>query len=87
MIRICRFLKKASPQASLPIKPCFSTSIKRFNLGEIPEVLKYDRPYGSAFFFSAILNLINLFRNGNFAQWDPSLFRKLAFPFSNVFLH
>ena len=47
MIRTTRFLKRSG--LSLIHRASFSASLKRFKQGEIPDVLKYDRPYG--FFF------------------------------------
>lgn len=44
MIRTTRFLKRSG--LSLIHRPSFNASLKRFKHGDIPDVLKYDRPYG-----------------------------------------
>jgi hypothetical protein len=65
MIKTSGFFRRSGLISNLVKKTSFNASIKRFQLGEIPEVLKYDRPYGFLDFLKDILDKI-LLRNRSF---------------------
>lgn len=74
MIGISRFIKgKRLENKLLGYNNTFKASIKRFQPGEIPEVLKYDRPYGFSSFINIITHFLPPFRNREIIQWSTSL--------------